>query len=44
MSRGEPAPARITNGYTGSSTDTFSCAQMPSTSVRIVLGASRRNG
>ncbi len=38
VSRGEPPPARITSGYTASSTSTFSCAQMRSSRPAHGLG------
>src|SRR6185437_15947928 len=44
VSRGEPPPARMTNGYTASSTDTSSEAQMRSSNDRMVRGANSRNG
>ncbi|COU92871.1 Uncharacterised protein [Mycobacterium tuberculosis] len=44
VSRGEPPPARITNGYTASSTTTPSCSQIRASNARIVRGGSSRNG
>ena len=41
---GEPPPARITSGYTASSTTTPSWSQIRSINARMVRGGNSRNG